>query len=261
MLARIARTCYRRRRRVAVAWIVALVIAVVGGSALAGTWATGNEGTRDRLAREFPDREGNDAAIVFTDVTRDRAGVDAYLGQVATTPGITDVRPLQISSSGHIALAPITITDQDDSAASAAVDTVERLAQPLDERGIGVEFSGSDFQTGGMPGSEVIGLAAAIVILLIAFGSVVAMGVPIVTALFGIGIATAAVGVVANFLSTPDFTPQVASMIGIGVGIDYALFIVTRYRDALDRGVERRRCGGRGDERRRAGPSSSPAAP
>jgi RND superfamily putative drug exporter len=74
-------------------------------------------------------------------------------------------------------------------------------------------------------------------VLLIAFGSIVAMGLPIVTALIGVGLATAGVGLVANGLPTPDFAPQVAAMIGLGVGIDYALFIVTRYRDALGRGA------------------------
>ena len=77
------------------------------------------------------------------------------------------------------------------------------------------------------PASEVIGVLAAIVVLLIAFGSLIAMGLPIVTALIGIGVSAAGIGVLANVLSTPDFAPQVAAMIGIGVGIDYALFIVT----------------------------------
>ena len=80
-----------------------------------------------------------------------------------------------------------------------------------------------------------IGLLAAIVVLLIAFGSLVAMGLPIMTALVGVAIALCGVGVIAHGVTTPGFTPQVAAMIGIGVGIDYALFIVTRYRAALHR--------------------------
>jgi RND superfamily putative drug exporter len=80
-----------------------------------------------------------------------------------------------------------------------------------------------------------VGLLAAVVVLLVAFGSVVAMGLPIVTALLGIGVTAAAIGVVARLFTTPSFTGQVAVMIGIGVGIDYALLIVTRYREALHR--------------------------
>ncbi len=86
-----------------------------------------------------------------------------------------------------------------------------------------------------MPASEMLGVMAAIVVLLVAFGSLLAMGLPIITALLGIGIATSLIALLARFMDTPDFTTQVASMIGIGVGIDYALFIVSRYRDALSR--------------------------
>jgi RND superfamily putative drug exporter len=88
--------------------------------------------------------------------------------------------------------------------------------------------------------SEGIGVIAAIIILLIAFGSVLAMGLPIVTALFGIGIGISIVSLLGHLLDVPSFAPQVATMIGIGVGIDYALFIVTRYRAALHDGVEPR---------------------
>ena len=86
-----------------------------------------------------------------------------------------------------------------------------------------------------MPASEGLGLLAAVVVLLVAFGSVLAMGLPIITAVLGIMIASSLIAVLARFMSTPDFTVQVASMIGLGVGIDYALFIVSRYRDALSR--------------------------
>ena len=109
------------------------------------------------------------------------------------------------------------------------------MAQPLEREGVQVEFGGSWFSDVQMPASEVVGIIAAIVVLLVAFGSLIAMGLPIVTALIGVGISLAGIGVLANVLTTPNFAPQVAAMIGIGVGIDYALFIVTRYRDALHR--------------------------
>ena len=89
------------------------------------------------------------------------------------------------------------------------------------------------------PTSEVIGILAAMIILLIAFGSLLAMGLPIMTALFGIGIGLARRRRCSRaFIDVPSFAPQVTAMIGIGVGIDYALFISTRYREALHEGVD-----------------------
>ncbi len=236
MLARIARTCFRRRRLVLVAWVAVLVAAIAGGSALAGHWATNDDAPKSLLTNEFPARDGDDATVVFTDVTADRPGVDAYLTAVSHIAGVTAVEPLQVAPDGHIAIAPITLAAGENDKPQEAADAIRQRAGPLDERGVGVEFAGGWFADNSMPSSEMIGILAAIVVLLVAFGSVVAMGLPIVTALFGVAIATAGVGIVANVLSTPSFAPQVASMIGIGVGIDYALFIVTRYREALDRG-------------------------
>ena len=86
--------------------------------------------------------------------------------------------------------------------------------------------------------SEAIGLFAAIIILLFAFGSVLAMGLPIGTALFGIGTGIAIVSIANNFIDMPDFTTAATAMIGLGVGIDYALFIVTRYRENLEGGLD-----------------------
>src|SRR4029079_1210908 len=77
-----------------------------------------------------------------------------------------------------------------------------------------------------------------VIILLVAFGSLLAMGLPIVTALFGVGSGIALIGLVANVVATPDFTSAAAAMIGIGVGIDYALFIITRFRQGLHDGMD-----------------------
>ena len=89
-----------------------------------------------------------------------------------------------------------------------------------------------------MGAAELIGVVAAMVILLVVFGSLLAMGLPILIALFGIGIGLGLVELFSHVIATPDFATQLAAMIGIGVGIDYALFIVTRYRQGLQRGLE-----------------------
>ena len=94
---------------------------------------------------------------------------------------------------------------------------------------------------GAKPGpAEGIGILAAIIIMLLAFGSVVAMGLPIITALFGIAVAFAVLDLLSHVVTTPIFAPEIMAMIGLGVGIDYALFVVTRYRQGLAEGREPR---------------------
>jgi RND superfamily putative drug exporter len=242
MLRSLARSSFRHRRLVLAAWVLVLVAAGIGGKAIAGDWAQGGKlpGTdsqraSDVLEREFPRRSGEDGTVVFADATRDRPAIDRYLASVRGVDGVTEVEPLRTSDGGKVALASITFDDRD--AAKSATSKVRDLAQPLVAAGQQVEFGGWIFAEGDMPATEALGILAAVVILLIAFGSVLAMGLPIVTALVGIGIALAGVGGVASLMDTPDFTPQVATMVGLGVGIDYALFIVTRYRAALARGA------------------------
>ena len=172
---------------------------------------------------------------MFADIRQNRPAVDAFLAEVAQQPGVLEVSPLQIAPDGAVALAPITLASGTGSDPAAAADHLKELAQPLSQQGLDVEFAGNWFTQVSMPASEAVGVVAAIIVLLIAFGSLIAMGLPIVTALIGVGVSVAGIGVLANVLSTPDFAPQVAAMIGIGVGIDYALFIVTRYRNALHR--------------------------
>ena len=103
--------------------------------------------------------------------------------------------------------------------------------------GVIVEYGGDPFVTFELPESEIVGLLAAIIILVLAFGSVLAMGLPIGTALIGLGTGVAAITILSHVMEMPDFVVQIGAMIGIGVGIDYALFIVTRFREGLRAGL------------------------
>jgi uncharacterized membrane protein YdfJ with MMPL/SSD domain len=146
-----------------------------------------------------------------------------------------------ISSDGRIASAEIQFdvrsNDLPKGAASAIHDAVVNAAKP--GAGLQLAFSGNAFATRGAPGgSEIVGVVAAIIILLIAFGSVLAMGLPILIALTGIIIGLGLIGLLANVMQVVSFTSLIAAMIGIGVGIDYALFIVTRYRQGLHDGMQ-----------------------
>jgi hypothetical protein len=103
--------------------------------------------------------------------------------------------------------------------------------------GLQIEYGGEIFAAFELPESEAYGLLAAIIILVIAFGSVLAMGLPIGTAILGLGVGVSTVSIVSQLVSMPDFTTSLVAMIGLGVGIDYALFIVTRYRECLADGL------------------------
>ncbi len=99
--------------------------------------------------------------------------------------------------------------------------------------GLRVELGGVVFAEFEEPSSEILGVAFAIVILILAFGSVLAMGLPVGVALFGIGIGTTIITLLSNVMAIPDFATFLGIMIGLGVGIDYALLIATRYREQL----------------------------
>jgi RND superfamily putative drug exporter len=149
----------------------------------------------------------------------------------------------QVSRDGKIAYAEINFSDRSNEQYIEDADRIKELHKTvLSEapQGLQVELGGDLFAEQPEFSSEGLGILAAIIILLVVFGSVLAMGLPIITALFGIATGAALIGLVTNVLSVPDFTTQVAAMIGIGVGIDYALLIVTRYRTGLHDGLEPR---------------------
>jgi RND superfamily putative drug exporter len=261
MLERIARWSYRRRWWMLVIWIVALVGAIGAQSAAGGDYSqdfslpgADSQKAFDLLEKTFPAVAGDTAEIVF----KAEQGVDDPAVRTAMEQLFSDVKGMdrvvaidspysqrgarQISSDGTIAFATVRFSIVEDQPVPPEIgQRITDRAAAVDVEGLTVAPGGSviqfsEFEEPG--GAEGIGILFAIVILLITFGSVLAMGLPIGTALFGIGIGLSLVMLFANFLSVPDFTPQLASMIGIGVGIDYALFIVTRYRQQLHHGLD-----------------------
>src|SRR5262249_31491923 len=115
MLARLSQYCFHHRKRVLAIWLVVLVAAIVGGGALAGATATNGSlpGTDsqhafDLLKASFPQRAGDDADLVFPDVTRNRPAIDAFVADVARVPGISAVDRLQVAANGHVAVVPVT---------------------------------------------------------------------------------------------------------------------------------------------------------
>ena len=247
MLQRLASASVRHRFLVVLAWLLAIVGATVAAGAWGGDDAQGGRlhGTDSDAAYQlyvdhFPDDPAGSALMVFEDdrgLDAAAADIDAFADRLRALPGVLEVTsPLvdgERSADGTVGTAEVTF----DPNRFEVIDEISAEADALRATGTAVDFSSGWFQDGGVPASEGFGLLAAVVILLIAFGSVVAMGLPIMTAVAGIAIGLAGVELWAAVVPTPDFTVQVASMVGIGVGIDYALFIVTRYREALHAGL------------------------
>ena len=261
MLENLARWSYRRRRSMVVIWIVALVGFIALGSAFGGDYkedfslpGAESQEALDLLRERFPAFAGDTASIVFeaeagvTDpaVQQEIEGLLAEISQVEHVIGIespySEEGPGQVSQDGTIAFATIRFENLGNEAIPIEIGKeISGMAADTELDGLTVEAGGnviafSEFQN--PEGTEGIGMLFAMLILLVTFGSVLAAGLPIMTALFGIAIGLSLVFLFANFLNVPEFTPQLAMMIGIGVGIDYALFIVTRYRQFLHEGWE-----------------------
>lgn len=255
MLARLATFCFRRRRLVVVLWIAALVGLNLANGALGKGFsqrftlpASDSQQAMDLLGG-FGD--GASGEIVFKsdagiDDPPTRAALDELIAGVRAVPGFSEVAtpfdgtPLaagKASDDRRIGYLTVNV-GKELPLPQDKTDAVDRAVEAARSRGVQVEMGGAFGAEGLGNRSELIGLGAAFVILLIAFGSLLAMGLPLLTALFGLGVGMASVGLVAHVISVPEFSTQLATMIGIGVGIDYALFIVTRYRQGLASGLE-----------------------
>ena len=256
LLARLAGVSVRHRRLVVLLWIVAVVVVALTARAAGGDFhndlaipATDSQAAFDDLRERFPDRAGDPLQIVLhhpdgvTDPTTQQA-VGDVLGRIAGFEGIAGVRspyagPAQsVSPDGTTALATVQFTERTKDISDAAIEAVQGATAPLTDLGLQVEFGGPPMEKeSGPSGSEVIGLMAAMGILLLAFGSVVAMALPIGTALAALALGIQLVELMARGVTIGTPGPVVAAMIGLGVGIDYALLIVTRHRENLARGM------------------------
>jgi RND superfamily putative drug exporter len=258
MLARLARWSFRRRRVMVFAiWVPLLIGLSLVSGALGSDYRTSFTlpDSESKMVQETLQGIGNGeqagmvAQIVFTapQGTTDPAVVDAMTGlfdEVAQLPGVSVTSPYSPegarfnSATEPISFAQLSVTERDQQQMLQLGNQIKEIGSSIDVPGLRVEYGGQVFATFEFPESELLGILAAIVILLIAFGSVLAMGLPIGTALFGLGVGIGIVGLASNVLRMPEFSAQMTAMIGLGVGIDYALFIVTRYRENLRSGMD-----------------------
>jgi len=172
-----------------------------------------------------------------------KSAMTTLLANVATLPNVKVTSPYdpqgakQVSADKSIAYANLSIGKRTQAEFISLGNEIKAEGAKVKVPGVTIEFGGQVFNAIKFPESELLGLLAAVIILLLAFGSVLAMGLPIGTAVIGIGVSFALIGVASHGFSIPDFGPQMAAMVGLGVGIDYALFIVSRYREGLHNGL------------------------
>ncbi|HZI43622.1 MAG TPA: MMPL family transporter [Ilumatobacter sp.] len=256
ILYRWGRAAARHPWRMIGLWLV-VAVAVLGLEASVGgetsdDWSfPGTEAQlgADVLEQSFPTEGGVAGRVVFADPDGDitdakaRAAIESTLAEMKAGPNVLAVTdpfdPAQpaVSPDGRVAFATVrySIDPPGPAEGEAALDAVEIARQA----GLQAELSREVLRgVEEVEGKEAIGLAIAVVVLLVAFGSVIAAGIPIGSAIFGIFVGLGLVTVMAGFTDVPSVSPLIATMIGIGVGIDYALFVVTRHRGFLAEGKD-----------------------
>ncbi|MET7653146.1 MULTISPECIES: MMPL family transporter [unclassified Streptomyces] len=259
-MAALARWCVHNRLIAVLIWLLALggtaSAALAAGSAYSNDYEVpGTEsGRATRLLTEgFPDLGGDSDTVVWHTASGSvRAAtveqtMNRALEKIAELPGVASVAGpdddqgrTRISEDGHTAYATITFEDRaediDEGEARAVVDA----AKAAETDGLQVELGGTAIgltESSGGHLAEVVGVVVAAVVLFLAFGSLAASALPIATALVGVGTAYAGIVLLGHLMTVADFAPMLGLLIGLGVGIDYALFIVTRHRRGLKRGL------------------------
>ncbi len=256
----IARWCFRHRLTVIAAWVLVLVGLGTLSQAVKSNYnnsfslsGTGSATAQQLLAKTVPAQAGDSDTIVWqvsNGTVHDpavMARMSAMLRNVATMPQVTAVvspygprGSAQISRDGRIAYATVDFAKQADSLAKADINRVVDAAKAAREPGLNVQLGGQAIESTEQSSagtSSTVGVLAAAVVLFIAFGSLLAMLLPIVTAIAGVGGGLMAIAPLTHTINVVSLAPILGALIGLGVGIDYALFIVTRHRRGLLAGL------------------------
>ncbi|GAB2882760.1 MMPL family transporter [Streptomyces mayteni] len=257
----IARWCFRHRFIVIGGWLLLLAIlagamSAAGGAAFSEEYSLpGTESTRagELLASQFERASGDTSTIVLHATSGEvtdpavQADVNRMLARVAEVPEVgavaspfTPEGAAQVSDDGRTAYATITFTEQKQNLDVDNIQQVVDLGSELRGDTLRVEFGGAaigELDKPSTSSSELIGLLAAAIVMLFAFGSFVAMAIPIIAAILALGGAILSIDLLTQVMSVPSTAPIIAAFIGLGVGIDYALFVVARYRNGIRAGL------------------------
>ncbi|MFE9439637.1 MMPL family transporter [Streptomyces sp. NPDC006602] len=256
-----ARWCYRHRLVVLLLWVVALFGLGAASSSAGTNYAevfslpnTDSKRAYDLMEKAFPERAGDTDTVVWKveeGTVRDesvRSRIEPALKEIGAMKGVGEVTDpygargaAQISKDGRIAYAQVTFAEQANAVPKELVQDVVDTAQDAGGDGLQVELGGQAITRVQEPPTgtaEIVGILAAAVVLFLAFGSVFAMLLPILIALFGVGTGLFSTQLISHVTNVPELASLLSTLIGLGVGIDYALFIVTRHRKGILRGQD-----------------------
>jgi RND superfamily putative drug exporter len=258
LLFRLGRFAYKRALLVLVAWLILAAGALAGGVALGGQLqdsyaipGTESQKAIDLLGAVFPQTAGASAQIVVTDGSGDIAAQKTTIEKVVTRMAdITGVEAAispfstyavsAVSNNGSTAIITVQFTTTSEKVTAAQLSAVEKATKPLTDTGLTVAFGGQVFQKVdvGITWTEGLGVLFAAIVLIVTFGSLLAAGLPLLSAIIALAVSMGAVLTAASFITISSTTPLLALMIGLAVGIDYALFILSRHRSQLASGME-----------------------
>ena len=254
ILGPLGRACFRHRRLTLLTWIVGVACLITlwtrFGAPAQDNFA-GSDPGQTLLNQHFHQQSGDTLTLAIhsdTPVTSPavRARITSALTPFTRAAHVTSVTspyqaPGQISANGHVAFAVVQFGVPSTKISNAEALALMHDARSMSGRGVHFYLGGDVVDLAETPyggASDGVGILAAALVLLIAFGSLLAMGLPVLTAVLGIGAGLSLIALLGHVFPAPSFSPIVASMIGLGVGVDYALFILTRFREALHRGQD-----------------------
>jgi putative drug exporter of the RND superfamily len=253
LLAHLADVAYRRRGRMVLAWVAAGVVIIAVGSALAGDYkadydtpGSESEAASDITQQRFDGYSGQEIYVVWKDDAGARSPearrhLNGFFAEAERVDHVAAHTPIRVSDDGKIGSTTLPLTVPGWEVPKEDGEKLIDAAEANDGNGLEIKLGGDPiYQAQGSTPPEGIGFLAAAIVLLIAFGSIVAAGLPLAIALIGLGISSGGLIVLlANVIDVPDWTTAVSGLIGIGVGIDYSLLVLTRFRAAMNEGKDR----------------------
>ncbi|MGW3940269.1 MMPL family transporter [Streptomyces phaeochromogenes] len=246
----------RHRWAALLIWVAVLaavtLVSGAAGSAYKNNFAlpgTDSQAATDLFTKHGSAQAGDSVDIVLKDsqgLDGRKAGVEKMLAEVKGLPGVADVRSpyadaSAVSRDGTIGYATVTLDGKAEAVPKEDITAIIDTAESAESGGLQVELGGEAVrgaQEKGSPTAELAGILAAVIILGLLFGSLVAASVPLITALFAVGSALGLIVLASHVFTIADFTPPITMLVGLGVGIDYALLIFYRYRHELTDGAE-----------------------